>query len=273
MSTAADRTALRATLGELLRSALATGDAAALSAFLMEHSNLPGPRGNLELAADFARLVAEQPPGSWEPAWALCQAWTDIDGTTAPVGDPAEYLPFCGAWALGNLAAANEHRVPEALDRLRHLAADGRWRLREAVANGLQALLTAQTEATLAALATWIRPGAWLEMRAVAAGLAEPTLLQDAALAEAAVALHHRILDALARADDRGHEFRILRQGLGYTVSVVAVGNPEGGTDLLERLAASSDPDLRWILRETLKKNRLHRAYPDLVRRLAATSS
>ncbi len=273
MTPAADRAARQATLRVLLGEALATGEAAALSAFLREHSNLPGPRGNLELAADFARLVAEQPPGAWEPAWALCQAWTDMDATTAPVGDPAEYLPFCSAWALGSLAAASGYCVPEALDRLRQLAADQRWRLREAVANGLQALLSSQTEEALVALESWIRPGAWLEMRAVAAGLAEPSLLKDAALAQSAVALHHRILDTLEPAAERGEEFRVLRQGLGYTVSVVAVGDPDGGPRLLERLAASSDSDLRWILRENLKKNRLQRAYPDLVRRLAATSS
>ena len=42
---------------EHLESALA-GDPRPLHSFLREHSNLPGPRGNLELAGQFADVVA-----------------------------------------------------------------------------------------------------------------------------------------------------------------------------------------------------------------------
>jgi len=257
--------ARRQEVGGLLVQALSRGDDGNLRAYLMGHSNLPGPRGNLELAADFAHLVAELPPEQTESARILCLRWTEIDADTGPVGDPTEYLPFCAAWALGSLAARTGQHIDDTIERLYRLAADPRWRLREAVANGLQALLADRTAETLAALERWIEPGHWLPMRAVAAAVAEPSLLQDPALAAEAVVLHHLILDQASAATERGPDFRVLRQGLGYTVSVVVASRASAGPALLERLAASTDPDLRWILRENLKNNRLRRARPDLV--------
>lgn len=50
---------------------------------------------------------------------------------------------------------------------------------------------------------------------------------------------------------------RILRQALGYAVSVVAAAAPDEGIPLLERLATAADADARWIARENLKKARL----------------
>lgn len=268
MTAGATRADRRETARRLLADALASGDDRDLRSFLMADSNLPGPRGNLELASDFAEMISEQPPDTEPQAWTLCLRWTTIAVDDAPVDDPAEYLPFCGAWALGRLAARTGRRVPESLSHLRVLAADPRWRLREAVANALQALLASHPQETLTALRAWIRPGAWLEMRAVAAGLAEPSLLRDPHLAQCALELHRLILARFQAAADRGPDFRILRQGLGYTVSVAAAGDPVAGPQLLEWLAASDDPDMRRVLRENLKKNRLRRTYPDLVQRL-----
>jgi hypothetical protein len=49
----------------------------------------------------------------------------------------------------------------------------------------------------------------------------------------------------------------VLRKALGYAISVVAAADPGGGIPLLERLAASTDGDARWIARENLTKARL----------------
>ncbi|NLT41411.1 MAG: hypothetical protein GXX93_01930, partial [Anaerolineae bacterium] len=68
--------ARRQEVGGLLVQALSRGDDGNLRAYLMGHSNLPGPRGNLELAADFAHLVAELPPEQTESARILCLRWT-----------------------------------------------------------------------------------------------------------------------------------------------------------------------------------------------------
>jgi hypothetical protein len=267
-ATAGKRQVLRQELEPVLRCYLEGEDSDRLRAYILAHSGLPGPRANLELAQVFAELVGQVPAPDVQRAEVLLQEWTGMSAAAAPAGDPQEFLPFCGAWALGCLAAAHEPKVPETLNRLRELAADERWRLREAVANGLQALLAAHPAPTLAALTSWIQPGAWLEMRAVAAALAEPSLLGNTELTRQATALHHLILDQVEAAQDASPDFRTLRQALGYTVSVVVAAEPQAGATLLDRLARSTHLDLRWILRENLKKARLARACPDLVQAL-----
>jgi hypothetical protein len=60
-------------------------------------------------------------------------------------------------------------------------------------------------------------------------------------------------------------DFKALRRALGYTLSVVVRALPNPGFAWLRELAASSDPDVRWIVRENLKKNRLVKNYPQEV--------
>jgi hypothetical protein len=122
-------------------------------------------------------------------------------------------------------------------------------------------------------LDAWLPNGNFLVLRAIAAALAHPPLLSEAVFARQALALANRILQRVAAsaADVRKQEdFRVLRQGLGYALSVLAAAEPEKGFALLERWAARRDPDLNWILRENMKKKRLER-WPERVRRLSAS--
>jgi predicted NAD/FAD-dependent oxidoreductase len=50
-----------------------------------------------------------------------------------------------------------------------------------------------------------------------------------------------------------------LRKGLAYCWSVALVANPESGKQMMEKWLEDSDKDIRWIMRENLKKNRLIR--------------
>jgi hypothetical protein len=90
---------------------------------------------------------------------------------------------------------------------------------------------------------------------------------------EAALGRHARgllILDRitasiLEQPNRRAENFRILRQGLGYCWSVAAVSDPEDGKALMEKWLLDTDPDIQWIMRENLKKNRLVRMDADWV--------
>ena len=224
-------------------------------AYLLRESGLPGPRGNLELAqavADegdrprFERYLAHGPD-------------------TAPVNSPYEFLAFCGAVGLGRLLAAGDDTV---LAVLRRCAADPRWRLREGVAMALQRMGDADMPRLLAAMKTWAR-GAPLEQRAAAAALCEPRLLREPAHARATLQILDGITAAIPRMTDRrSDEFRALRQGLGYCWSVAMAALPTEGKPLMEKWLASPDPDLRWIMRENLKKARLERVDPEWVKRM-----
>ena len=46
---------------------------------------------------------------------------------------------------------------------------------------------------------------------------------------------------------------------LGFCWSVAVAALPKEGLQRFERLERSSDPDLQWVVRETLKKARLAR--------------
>lgn len=260
----------RQELAPLFESFLRTGGSDDLVEYLVAHSNLPGRRGNLELARAFADAVAEHAGRASAQFWGLCQEMTAISAAEAPVNDPREFLPFCGTVGIGALGAVVSQYEEPALQSMRALANDPRWRMREAVCSGLQRLLEAHPERTVAALQGWIADGSWLELRAAAAGVAEPALLQDQALARSAMHLHERVLGRVLEASDRRAEaFRTLRKGLGYTLSVVVQAVPDEGFGWLARLVDTEDTDVLWIVRQNLKKNRLVRHYPEQVEALA----
>ena len=257
--------------GERLSVLLAADAAGELENYLLANSGLPGPRGNLELAHVLAELLARKAPG---PAVrASLAAWRALTAEEAPAGDPGEYLCFCGtlAWGAdwvrgpggrgsGSGSRSGVRGRAQILRDLRQAAGDQRWRRREAVAMALQRIGEAQPTALLALLASWLARGSFQELRAAAAALAHPPLLRAPAFARQALALADRIMRRVAAAspaERREEDFRVLRQGLGYALSVLAAAEPERGFALLERWAACRDPEVAWILRENLKKKRL----------------
>ena len=189
----------------------------------------------------------------------MVAVWCAIGPAEAPSGDPLEFLPFCGVVGLG-VVGAPEETSAGAWQALAHAAADPRWRIREATAMAIRRLLRDDPHTAWRTLERWADRGGWLLLRAVAAGVAHPEVLGDPESAAAALALHKRILSRVASATDRRtDQFRTLRQGLGYTISVVTTAAPSRGFALLESAARSGDPDLRWIVRSNLGKSRLAR--------------
>jgi hypothetical protein len=216
--------------------------------FLQKESGLPGPRANLELVQTVADLGHR----------AQFERWVALDAAAAPANTPAEYLPVCGAVGLGRLLAEGDLSV---LPELRRLAGDARWRVREGVAMGLQRWGEADMGALIRAMQVWTK-GTWLEQRAAAAALCEPRLLGDARLARPVLKVLDPITANAARAgvdDRRAADFKALRKALGYCWSVAVAAWPEPGRPALETWLAQTDRDVRWIVRENLKKDRLRR--------------
>jgi hypothetical protein len=108
----------------------------------------------------------------------------------------------------------------------------------------------------------WVA-GGLLERRAAIAALCEPRLLQEAAQVRRVLALLDRVTAGLEDVEDRRSDAcRALRKGLGYCWSVAVVALPDEGKRHMARWLASGDPDVRWIMRENLKKKRLERLDP-----------
>jgi len=215
-------------------------------AFLTQESRLPGPRANLELAYAVA----------WEGSEERLLRYAGLDCGAAPANTPAEFLAVCGVMGTGYLMARGEAAH---LSMLRASASDPRWRIREAVALGLQEYGRTAMESLLEAMEGW-STGAPLERRAAVAALCEPGLLIDPDHAEQVLDIMDEITaSVLDERERRSEEFRVLRKGLAYGWSVVVAAQPAMGKPRMERWIGSEDADIRWIMKQNLGKKRLVR--------------
>ncbi len=214
--------------------------------FLLKESGLPGPRGNLELIQAVADEGNEQ----------LFTGYIAYSPLEAPTNNPKEFLVCCGVVGLGRLAAEGDLRW---LQTLRAMASDPRWRTREAVAMALQRLGKSSMTVLLQEMAVWSR-GNMLEQRAAAAALCEPVLLKKEPEVELVLKILDHITAALVEQTDRkSEEFQVLKMGLAYCWSVAVAALPGQGKRTMEKWLSRSDRDIRWIMKENLKKNRLVR--------------
>lgn len=219
------------------RSDLGRLDRAAWPAYLDKHSNLPGPRGNVELALALADLA--------DPA---------LDDELIASGD--EYRTYCGVLGLGSTAAD-----PTVQARLRELATDQRPRVREAVATALQHFGDLNLPALEMIVLDWAADPHPLVQRGAAAAICESTLLVGPAAAAVAIEVCRRTTVALAARPAetrRDVDVRTLRQALGYCWSVAVAADPAQGLPAFWALD-DADPDVAWIVAENLKRTQLTR--------------
>ncbi|HNS52527.1 MAG TPA: hypothetical protein PKO09_15280 [Anaerolineae bacterium] len=215
-------------------------------AYLLEGSCLPGPRANLELAQALALEGDED----------LFLRYVAAGPEEAGTNTPHVFLVVCGVLGLGRLLAKGDGSH---IARLRGLASDPLWRVREAVAMALQTWGDSDLPALQQEMRLWSK-GTLLEQRAAAAALAEPRLLRSAGHALQLLDILDDITASIsARVDRRCEEFRILRQALGYCWSVAVAALPDAGKRRMEQWFQCDDADVRWIMRENLSKKRLAR--------------
>ncbi|MCD1294024.1 hypothetical protein CUJ83_03320 [Methanocella sp. CWC-04] len=212
--------------------------------YLLSESGLPGPRGNIELA----KAVAEEGDEK------LFKGFLELTPDKAPVNSPYEFLAFCGVIGMGRLMS--EGKV-ECTELLRNLASDPRWRMREGVAMALQRYGMKDMDGLLEKIKPW-STGSPLEKRAAAAALCEPVLLTDRGQVVKVLDILDSITASIENTGDRKSEdFKALRKGMAYCWSVAAVAFPEEGKKRMEKWFSADDKDIRWIMKENLKKNRL----------------
>jgi len=222
--------------------------------YLLAHSNLPGPRGNLELAAAAAQAV---------DAPQLIE-WTLLTADEAPVNTAEEFLTFCGVLGQGRLYNEGDAR---ALDRIFWAASDPRWRTREAAAMALQAIGKKDLN-KLTNILPRFYTGKPYEQRCAVAGLCEPCLLTAKLVEHYPIQMLDIVTRAFSAYTDRKDEgFIALKKGLAYGWSVAAAANLEYAKPFMEKWLQSDDKDVRWVMQENLKKNRLIRLDEEWVNR------
>lgn len=246
-------------VAEVLKQIDSTTGADECARILMRHSNLPGPRGNLELAHAFAsRFRGAMRPFQWD----MLVDWATMSAESAPTGDPQEYLCFCAVLALG------EHYIdapPLARQTIfgfiKTSASDSRWRMREACAMALQRIAEKDFVIVRDTFELWLTEATLLEMRAILAALAHPPILtpqtvQFCLSVSAEVLKHILALEASGR---KSEDFRVLRRGLEYVLSVFVEKAPDAGFGFLREWSGMGDPDIGRVIKSNLGKARLKR--------------
>lgn len=215
------------------------------------------------MASAFDKIIEEDFTNHLDDVWNLSVKLTQLSSQEAPTNDPKEMIPFCGARALGSIGAISEDYFKTSVIILRELANDSRWRMREAVAAALGRILLQKGQLLFHELEQWIIKNNWLEMRAVATGIAHPSALTKEFHPHLALDLHKTIFQRICATKERDSEhFKVLRKGLSYSLSVVVQAIPEEGFGYIRYLIGINDPDIKFIVRENLKKNRLKKNFP-----------
>lgn len=209
---------------------------------LKQNSHLPGPRANLELLYAFSKTATEDE---------ICECLVHIQNDTE--NSPDEFADMCGIIAYAVHHQADNQSVIGFIDQY---ASHKSWRIREAVAIAIQELAKKDMTATLKNIVN-LEKGNDYEKRAVVAGLCEPKLLKDKAVAVHVINLLDEITATLTHDNKLTDEEDSLRKALGYGWSVAIVHAPAGGKKAFEKLLQKKSKHIKWIMKENLKKNRL----------------
>jgi len=71
--------------------------------------------------------------------WKVLNEWVGISAEDTPSDSPKEFIPFCAIQALGAIFTfADSEKKSKIIEIIKAAANDSRWRVREAVAIGLQ---------------------------------------------------------------------------------------------------------------------------------------
>ena len=247
------------TLSALVERSLA-GNLRPLEFYLREQSRLPGTRANLELVNELSYLLAALAKEQPDKVRALLDYLISDERHKVVTNTPAEFVVLCGVVAYGACAAVQSKWRSEVFELLAQYACSTCWRVREGVATAFQRLLMNATRETISYLTIIATQGKYFQQRAAIAAFAEPGLLHSSDVVHAALAVQHVVLERVHStpgSDRKREDFRVLRQALGYAVSVVTAAAPERGFALMTQCASWGDADINWILRENLKKKRL----------------
>lgn len=218
--------------------------------YLKEHSNLPGPKPNLELAQAFARIGTLMD----------FKKFIKLDYRKAPENTPASFLTICGLLGLGRyLAKYHDARL---LQMLKKRANDPRQRIREAVILALHVIGKKKITRLLKYAKMWVE-GSYFEQRAAITALCKPDLLTERNVCLETLDLLDWVTASMMEDNTEADEgFLALKEALSYCWSVAVVALPEKGKPMMERWIKEDHPIINNIMRENLKKKRLNLIEP-----------
>jgi hypothetical protein len=231
-----------------------------LTVFMSKHSGLPGPRGNITLAAEASRLIAEGWGAERRFLHALVEGW-------ASSGD--EYLMFTAHTALGYVLAVSPAEEPWAVPILYGGNFSKLWRAREGVTFALEALLDKRRGFALALIDKWCTVGDPIVIRNAIVALAHPSQLSKSSEQLDALKKYNRVGMELVAGSSKAPDLDMLAKSLGFTLSVAAEAD-EGYLDQFGEWLGAGVKPWKSIVKENLSKARIVKKYPGRVAALRA---
>lgn len=221
--------------------------------YLKENSNLPGARANLQLLYSFSKTATDSD---------IMDCLNHIK--TGTENSPEEFLGMCG---IVGYAVKNKNNNELVIETIRKYASHKSWRIREAVAMGIQEISEENMQATLKNISK-MQVGNFYEKRAVVAGLCEPKLLKDIKVANTVISILKEITETFNHNNKLADDEESLRKALAYGWSVAIVHAPVNGKKAFEKLLETESKHIKWIIKENLKKNRLIKMDTDWVKKM-----
>jgi hypothetical protein len=210
---------------------------------LLKNSGLPGPRGNLALLYSFAGNATADEIKE-------CFSFYKDDLKNSP----EEFAVMCG---VVGYCVLNRNDIKTTLKAIRGYASHSSWRIREAVAIGIQEIAENNLKEIIVNLEKWLE-GNDLEKRAVVAALCEPKLLKVKSEIIKVLDILGKVTFEFEKLNDKlSGDQNSLRKTLGYGWSVAIVSLPEEGKKIFEKLSKSRNKHIKWIFKENMKKKRL----------------
>jgi hypothetical protein len=244
-----------------------------LENMLISDSNLPGPRGNLELAYGFADCLKDIQYIE-DSLWQTLNEWAGITAEDTSSDSPKEFIPFCAVQALGAVFTFVDYeKKAKIIEIFKAAANDSRWRVREAVAIGLQWIEERNFGDTEVIFGRWINTASLFERRAIIAALAHPPVLNNKDNVMFCIEITEKILIdliSLSREQRKTEEFRVLKKGLEYAISVFVAKLPDEGFKFMKKWAQKNDPDIKKIIKSNLGKSRLTKKFGQQVNEVLA---
>jgi hypothetical protein len=199
-----------------------------LISFLEKESRLRGPAANLSLVKQFATDATAE------------QAQSCLNAQSA-------FVSACGVAASGN---------PETFKKA---ASSESWQVREGAVVGLQKLGRENLNSLYAVFDSWENANLF-EKRCIAATLCDPALIKTVEMADKILAILSEYMQLIELEKNvKNDSYRAFRKAMGYCISVIIAASPEKGKEFFESWMQSPNSEIRWILSENLKHDRLRK--------------
>jgi len=208
-----------------------------LLSVLEKESKLPGPASNLSLLKQFIKEATPE-------QIALCLSVLD---TNPDANSPATFVAMCGVAASANT------------ETFRKAANSSNFRIRESAVWGLQNLGLKDPEKLYSVFDSWENSNL-LEKRCIAATLCEPALIKTKENAEKILGILTEYMEIIELEKNvKSEEYRVFKKAMGYCISVAIEAYPEKGKECFEEWMRSPSLEIRWVLSENLKHDRLRK--------------